>query len=263
MDATVLLKSVPDPEAPPESFAFEGPVPDTADVPWVLGPFEENALELGLRVAEGSHGSVRVLAMGGVEQEKGLRKGLALGAVDAWRVDGPSTWDDPLAAARILAAGATLLGDADLVVVGRQAGDWDRSVTGGLLAGLLGIPYLARVCDAAVDDRGVIVCQEVPGGTRRGRLRPPAVLAVTNAPTTVLRMANVRDALLAARKPIHVVTAASLLDGSLPVQRLVTIDVSARRVGRAGRRVTGDPAEVAECLVAKLEGLGVLDGATR
>lgn len=258
MDVVVLLKSIPDPEAPPESFVFDGPVPDTSAVPWVLGPFEENALELGLRLAQGSGGALRVIAMGGVEQDKGLRKALALGAAEALRVESPSSWQDPLVAARVLAAGVAQLGAADLYVVGRLAGDWDRSVTGGLLAGLLGVPYLARVCDAAAEEGGVRLRQEVPGGTRSGRLSPPAVLGVTNAPTTMLRMVNVRDLLLAARRPMGTVTAASFLADDTEAERLASIQVSARRLGRAGRRVTGEAEGVARALVAELGSLGML-----
>lgn len=262
MDVTVFVKAIPDPASPPEAFAFDGGRPDTSRMPVVLGPFEENALELGLRIAESSAGSLRVLAMGGPEQDKSQRTALALGAAAVLRLDGPPSWPDPLVTARLLSAGADRLGAADLILTGRQAGDWDRSVTGGLLAGLRGLPYLPKVFDATAEGRGLRISQEVPGGTRTGVLRSPAVLTVTNAPTTVLRMPNVRAVLLAARKPIDVVEVASLLaEGG--GGRLADEGVWARRLGRGGQRVSGEPAEVAQALVAELGLQGVLPGGRR
>lgn len=261
MDATVFLKAIPDPAAPPESFAFDGGRPDTSRVPFVLGPFEENALELGLRIAEGTGGSLRAVAMGGPEQDKSLRTALALGATAALRVDGPPSWADPLVAARLLSAAADRLGGADVLVAGRQAGDWDRSVTGALLAGVRGLPYLSRVFDAVAEEGGLRIAQEVAGGTRTGLLATAAVLSVTNAPTTILRMPNVRALILATRRPIDMVDARSLLGEAAFRERLVDEGVSARRLGRAGRRVEGDPADVAKALVAELEAQGALPGA--
>jgi len=258
MDVTVFLKAIPDPAAPPETFVFDGGVPDTRAVPFVLGPFEENALELGLRIAEATGGALRALAMGGPEQDKSLRTALALGAAAVLRIDGPSSRADPLVTARLLSAGADRLGPADLYVTGRQAGDWDRSVTGALLAGLRGLPYLSKVFDAVAVDGGVRLSQEVEDGTRTGVLRSAAVLTATNAPTSILRMANVRATLLAARKAIDAVDAGSLSVAEGDPERLVDAGVAARRVGRSGRQVTGDPPEVAKALVAELEERGVL-----
>lgn len=260
MDVVVFLKAIPDPAAPPESFVFDGGRPDTSRVPVVLGPFEENALELGLRVADGTGGSLRVLAMGGQEQDKSLRTALALGASAALRVDGPPSWADPLVTARLLSAGADRLGSAQLYLTGRQAGDWDRAVTGALLAGLRGLPYLPKVFDAVAQDGGLRISQEVEGGVRTGMLRSAAVLTATNAPSTLLRMANVRDLLLAARKPVDVVDAASLLEEGARTGRLADEGVSARRLGRAGRRVAGDPPDVAKALLAELAEHGVVPG---
>ena len=261
MDVIVFLKAIADPAASPEGFAFGDGRPDTSQVPLVLGPFEENALELSLRIAKETGGSLRALAMGGPEQDKPLRTSLALGAAAALRVDGPSSWADPLVTARLLSAGADRLGRADLYVAGRQAGDWDRSVTGDLLAGLRHLPYLPKVFDAVARDGGLRVSQEVPGGSRTGLLRTAAVLSVTNAPTTILRMPNVRAVLLAARTPVDMVDAGSLLEDTERRERFKDDGVSPRRLGRGGRRVVGDPSDVAKALVAELEAQGVLRGA--
>jgi electron transfer flavoprotein alpha/beta subunit len=131
-------------------------------------------------------------------------------------------------------------------------------VTGGLLAGLRGLPYLPKVFDAAGRDGGLWISQEVAGGIRTGILRTVAVLSATNAPTTILRMPNVRAVLLAARTPVDVVDAGSLLEDAARRERLADERVSPRRLGRAGRRVEGEPSEVAKALLAELEEQGVL-----
>jgi electron transfer flavoprotein beta subunit len=255
MRVLAFVKTIPDPEAPQEAYRFEGTEPDVSRVSWVLGPFEQNALEVAIQIGEGTGGEVLAVAFGGKEQEVGLRRALAVGAAEAVRVVGDERWLAPLARARRLKAAVDALGPADVYVFGRQAGDWDQGVTAGLVAGLLDVPFVPLVRAVTVQDGRLRVVRERPGGQEEGTVRLPCVLSVTNGPQTVLRIAKVRDVMMANRKAIRVLEETGDETSTWSVTSLRP-NVSKR----SGRKVTGSPEEVAEAFVAELKRLGVLGG---
>jgi electron transfer flavoprotein beta subunit len=144
MKLLVCLKQILDPEIPARDFRVD-PVRREAErgaANLVTNIFCENALETALQFREriGS-GKITVLSFGAATAEDSLRKALAMKADEAALVlnDG-QPHPDPLTVARVLAAAIRKLGGFDLVMVGREAGDWGAGQTGGLLAEELGLP---------------------------------------------------------------------------------------------------------------------------
>ncbi|MDA8346243.1 MAG: electron transfer flavoprotein subunit beta/FixA family protein [Thermaerobacter sp.] len=245
MRAIAFVKSILDPEAPPGAIRFDAGKA-LGDVPQVLGPYEGNALELAVQIAEASQGEFRAVALGGPEQEAGLRKALALGAAQAMRVDVPSGFHDPLDTARQLKAAADALGGADVYLFGRQAGDWDQGVTAGLFAGLAGLPLVPLVQAAEVAGAGLKVRREIAGGYEEGEIAVPCVLSASNGPGTLLRLPKVKDVMLANRKPIE------LRAGAQSGAGFRVSDLKASVTSRAGRRIEGDLKAQAEGLAQEL-----------
>jgi electron transfer flavoprotein beta subunit len=66
LDIVVCIKQVPDPEAPPSAFSFDSQnlSISSSGVPPVISPFDENALELALRLKEKAGGSITLLSAG-------------------------------------------------------------------------------------------------------------------------------------------------------------------------------------------------------
>ena len=94
-----------------------------------------------------------------------MRKALAMTADEAAlvvRSDGPAP--DALTVARVLAAAARKLGDFDVVMVGRESGDWGVGQTGGLLAEELGLPMVALVDGAEPADGGLTLRRQTDYG---------------------------------------------------------------------------------------------------
>ena len=86
MNAIVLMKQVPDtaevridPET--NTLVREG-------VPAVINPFDENAIEEGIRLVEQHGGTCSVLTMGPPQAEEALRRALAMGADAAYHLCG-------------------------------------------------------------------------------------------------------------------------------------------------------------------------------
>jgi len=149
MNLVVCLKQILDPEIPARDFRID-PVKREAErgaATLVTNIFCENALETALQFREriGS-GRITVLSFGAATGEDSLRKALAMKADAAALVlnDG-HPHPDPLTVARVLAAAIRKLGDFDLIMVGREAGDWGAGQTGGLLAEELALPCVSFV----------------------------------------------------------------------------------------------------------------------
>ena len=85
MNIAVLVKLVPDTEA---SLKIGGDHKyiDTADINFVLNPYDEYAVEEALKQKEKHGGSVTVISLGGNEAVKALRNSLAMGADQAIHV---------------------------------------------------------------------------------------------------------------------------------------------------------------------------------
>src|SRR5918997_1493053 len=149
MNILVCLKQILDPEVPVRDFRVDAArrEAERASANLVTNIFCENALETALQLRERAGGAkITVLSYGRPTAEDSLRKALAMKADAAALVlDEGDTTPDPLAVARVLAAAVRKLGTFDLIMVGREAGDWGAGQTGGLLAEELGLPCVSFV----------------------------------------------------------------------------------------------------------------------
>jgi electron transfer flavoprotein beta subunit len=111
-----------------------------------MNPFDEYALEEGLRIREKHGGTVTVLSCGGDSAISCLRDALALGADRAIHLnDSAFTGSDGVALGAILAAAVKKIGGVDICLFGKNAVDTDRSVVPGATAGKLGWPQVLFV----------------------------------------------------------------------------------------------------------------------
>src|ERR1044072_3188752 len=149
MNILVCLKQILDPEVPARDFRVDAArrEAEQGSANLVTNIFCENALETALQLRERvGAGKVTVLSYRRPTAEDSLRKALAMKADAAALVVNESEGTpDPLAVARVLAASIKSLGPFDLIMPGREAGDWGAGQTGGLLAEELGLPCVSFV----------------------------------------------------------------------------------------------------------------------
>ncbi len=184
MNIIVCVKLVPDPEAPVTQFAVDSKagkvVPSSAVTP-VVSPFDENAIEAGLQLKEAHGGKVTLLTLGPLESMEALKRGLRMGADDAFWVDGTGLSEpDPQGTAYILAKAIEKIGNYDLVLCGRQAADWDQGQVGCGLGEILNIPCVSIVSKIDFVDNALRVRRLVEEGYESLEVPLPAVLTVTN-----------------------------------------------------------------------------------
>jgi electron transfer flavoprotein beta subunit len=104
--------------------------------------------------------------------------------------------------AQTLAAAIRKIGAFDLVMLGRESGDWGVAQTGGLLAEELAAPCVAFVDLIEVSDGGLIVRRQTENGWEKLTAKPPLVVTITNNEFNVPRIPKTRDIMTSARQPI-------------------------------------------------------------
>lgn len=260
MDIVVCIKQVPettevriDPQT--KTLVREG-------VPGIVNPFDMYAIEEGLRLKERYGGKVNVLTMGPPQAEEALREALAMGADEAVLLsDKALAGSDTLATSYALSMAVRKLG-FDLVICGKQAVDGDTAQVGPEMAEHLGVPFVAwvRRVEEVADGR-IRVQRLMDDGYDVLEMPLPALITVVkeiNEP----RLPSLRGKMRAKKAQIPIWTVEDVgadpsrvgLEGS-PTQ-VVRVFSPERRAG--GEVLQGEPGEVADKLVEKLEAMGVI-----
>jgi electron transfer flavoprotein beta subunit len=221
-----------------------------------MNPFDEYALEEGLRLREKHGGTVTVLGCGGDTAVAGLRDGLALGADRAILLtDDAFKGSDGVALGRILAAGVQKLGEVDICLFGKNAVDTDRSVVPAATAGRLGWPqilFIKRI--ESVDGGKIAVLRMTEDGFDKVSAPLPVVLSVVkeiNEP----RMPSLKGKMKSKSAPIDRWGASDLgVDPAMvgPNSAVQEIGITPPPPRRRGEMLTGDPSSVAAALFEKL-----------
>ncbi|MGO9145385.1 MAG: electron transfer flavoprotein subunit beta/FixA family protein [Desulfomonilia bacterium] len=187
MKIIICMKQVPDHGAPQESFiinTLENKVEFRGIQP-VLSLFDENALEAALLIKDTNKEQVKVsiLTVGKRISKPVMSKALAAGADELIIVDNESfeaAQMDSFATATALAAAVKKIENYDLILVGRQAADWNAGQVGIGLAVKLGIPVITLAKRVSVSGKKVIVERLIPNGHEVVEADLPAIVMVSN-----------------------------------------------------------------------------------
>ena len=207
MNIIVCIKQILDPEIPSRDFRVDSAKREAerGSANLVANIFCENALETALQIREAHGGKITAVSCGPEGAEDVLRKALALTANDAVLVvNDATTHADPLFVARSLAAGIRKFGPFDVVLVGREAGDWGAGQTGGLLAEELGVPCISFAESLAPGSTAgtVQVKRQTDSGWELLESTTPLVVTITNHEKNVPRIPKTRDVMQSYRKPL-------------------------------------------------------------
>jgi len=191
-------------------------------VPVIINPFDENAIEEGLRLRERYGGKVTVITMGPPQAENALREALAMGVDDAILIsDRNFAGADTLATSYTLACAIKKIGDFDVLLFGKQAIDGDTAQVGPGVAEHLGIPEVAYVRKIEEINNDVAKVQRImEDGSEIIEVKLPALFTVIkqiNEP----RLPSLKGKLMAKKKEI-------------PVWKVEDIDADINKVGLKG-----------------------------
>jgi electron transfer flavoprotein beta subunit len=200
MKVAVCIKRVPD-TTTKVRIGADGKSLDPAGVEWVIGPYDEIAVEAALLMKEGGKAEkVAILCLGPKEATKEVRTALAMGADDGvLLVDGGGERDAANVAAA-LAAELKALG-ADLVLFGWKAIDSDQAAVPHFVAAALDRPCVSFVTKVEVGAGSLVVHREVEGGTEVVEVPLPCVLTAQKG-LAEPRYASLKGIMAAKKKPL-------------------------------------------------------------
>ncbi|GAB4144921.1 MAG: electron transfer flavoprotein subunit beta/FixA family protein [Bacteroidia bacterium] len=206
MKILVCISNVPD-TTTKIAFVNDNKEFNKQGVQFIINPYDEwyalvRALEL--KEAKGS-GNVTLIHVGPAENEANIRKGLAIGADDAVRIDADPS--DAYFVAEQIAAYAKDKG-YDLIMAGKETIDYNGSLVGGMIAELLSLPYVSFASKLDVDGSTATAECDVDGGTAVLECSLPAVVSCQKGMAEA-RIPNMRGIMAARTKPLTVVPASN------------------------------------------------------
>ncbi|MDP1746169.1 MAG: electron transfer flavoprotein subunit beta/FixA family protein [Bacteroidota bacterium] len=201
MKILVCISNVPD-TTTKISFTNNDTTFNTAGVQFVINPFDEwYALVRALELKETLGGNVTIIHVGGADSEPTIRKGLAIGADDAVRIDAEP--NDAFAVAEQIAAYAKDKG-FDLIMAGKETISYNSAMVGGMLAELLNLPYISLATKLDVAGSVATIEHDIDGGTEVVECPLPLILSA-NKGMSEARIPNMRGIMAARSKPLTVV----------------------------------------------------------
>ena len=191
---------------------------DTNGVQWVINPWDELALTRALEIKEQSGGKIEkvsVINVGKADAEPTIRKALAIGADDAFRIDA-----EPENAYFIAAQIAEVAKQEnfDIILAGKEASDFNEAATGSMIAEFMDINSVSAVTSFDFVDGNVSLKREIDGGKETISVKTPFVAIVQKGICINPRIAAMRGIMMARSKPIKV---------SDPVQTQVLVEYKA------------------------------------
>jgi electron transfer flavoprotein beta subunit len=196
MKIAVCIKRVPDSETRVK-IAPDGKRLDEAGVKFVLNPYDEFAVEEGLR-----RGEVTVVCLGPAAAQETIRTALAMGADRGVLLQSDSVPADGFVTAQAIAA-ELKGGGWDLILFGKIAIDDYNQQVGPMVAELLGLPCVTAVAHLDIEGTKGVAEREIEGGIEVVEFPLPAVLTADkglNEP----RYPALKGIMAAKKKPLEV-----------------------------------------------------------
>lgn len=203
MKILICISNVPD-TTTKIKFAGDNTEFDASGVQWIINPWDELALTRALELKEKSGGKIEkisVVSVGSKPAEPTLRKALAIGADDAFRIDCEAK-DSYAVAAQI----AEVAKDYDIIMCGIEASDYNGSAVGGMLSEFLNIPSISSVSGLDIEGDEILISREIDGGAEVLIAKTPLVAIVQKGIAIEPRIPSMRGIMMARKKPLNVVS---------------------------------------------------------
>ncbi len=176
---------------------------DTANVQWIINPYDEwYALVRAIELKEAKPDTVLHLAtVGGPDADPIIRKALALGGDEAYRInlDGADSYQVAFQLAQLIAKGGY-----DLVLTGKETIDYNGSSLGGMIAGINDLAYISLATQLELNEGKAVVTREIEGGEEVCEVALPVVISAQKGMAEA-RIPNMRGIMAARTKPLTVV----------------------------------------------------------
>lgn len=178
-------------------------------VQYIMNPYDEwYALVRALELKEAVGGSVTIINVGPAANDTVIRKGLAIGADEAVRING--TAGSAMYVAKQISQYASEQ-SFDIIFLGKESIDYNGSEIGGMIAGYLDIPYISYGINLTMSDNTATLLRDIEGGTEEIEVSTPFVVSAAKG-MAEQRIPNMKGIMMAKRKPLNVIEAVAFED---------------------------------------------------
>ncbi|MBA4167073.1 MAG: electron transfer flavoprotein subunit beta/FixA family protein [Chitinophagaceae bacterium] len=173
-----------------------------AGVQWIINPYDEwYALVKAIELKEKDPSSIiHLITVGAADTEPIIRKALALGGEEAYRVNAQSQ-DSFFISSQIAAIARQ--GNYDLIFTGKETIDYNSSSVGGMLAELLDLPFISLAAKFELNGSTATVVREIEGGEETVEVNLPLVVSCQKG-MAEQRIPNMKGIMGARTKPLKV-----------------------------------------------------------
>jgi electron transfer flavoprotein beta subunit len=240
----VLIAGVHDPKWP--IVLTDGGLPAQQVDRMIMSPFDEAALEIALKIRDAHRfTSIRAFVMGKDSGAKLARTIAAFNIAEVSTVQIEDTWNQ-----RAVASGLTqVCADSDLVLLGREFGDYDDGLVPPLLAGMLGAEFFGRAQIVEAKDR-VRLMREAGSFEEWCAVATQLVVSVTNDRRNRLRKPLMKNVMLARQANIGCVKAGAHPSPGLELHKISELITS--RTTLACSMIEGTAEQQAQALALLL-----------
>ncbi|PCH92235.1 MAG: electron transfer flavoprotein subunit alpha [Bacteroidetes bacterium] len=200
MNVLICIAKVPD-TTTKITFTDNNTKFNTERVQWVINPLDEFALTRAIEIKEELGGTITVINVGLADTEPLIRKAFAIGADEGIRINAEPT-DCFFVASQI--AHYAKEGNYDYIFAGRETTDYEGAQVGGIVAEMMGIPFIAGVPKFDYDGTTATMEREIEGGKEVISLNPPFLASIQEG-VTEPRIPSMRGIMSARTKPLTVV----------------------------------------------------------
>ncbi|MCF8237204.1 MAG: electron transfer flavoprotein subunit beta/FixA family protein [Saprospiraceae bacterium] len=175
---------------------------DISGVQFIMNPYDEwYALVRALELKEAQGGKVTLISVGGADCDQVIRKGLAIGADEAVRID-----VQPVDAYQVATEIATYVkaNTFDIVFTGKESIESNGSEVGAMIAEILDWPFLSYASKMDMEGPTATVDLEIEGGEDTVQADVPFVISAAKG-LAEQRIPNMRGIMMAKSKPLQVV----------------------------------------------------------
>jgi electron transfer flavoprotein beta subunit len=177
----------------------------TEGVQWILNPYDEwYALVRAIEIKEKDPSTIlHLVTVGGPDCDPVIRKALALGGDEAIRIN-IEPGDSFFVASQIaaIAKGAAY----DLILTGKETIDFNGASVGGMIAGLLELPFISLAAKLELAGTTATLVREIEGGEETVEVKLPLVIGCQKG-MAEQRIPNMKGIMGARSKPLKVVEA--------------------------------------------------------
>jgi len=190
-------------------------------VQYIIGPYDDYALARAVEIKEKTGSSVSVLNVGKDETEVVLRKALAIGADEAYRIN-----EDPIDSKHVAFQISNFIksNSYDLIMMGKESIDYNGGLVHHMVGENLEIPCINPVMKLDIVNDLVKLTREVDEGVEELEAKLPLIVGCQE-PIAEWKIPNMRGIMSARSKPLNIIkpiqynSEFKYLDFSLPPKK--------------------------------------------